>query len=134
MSTPNSENKKFINEETSPSSILPKTSLKYDFRDVNFGGGFAGRDYTGNVIHNYTDASLNETVAKIETLINDLCRNSPVNSTSQQMTIATQVIGAIEDDLDWRQKTIQACQQGLLEAIKTNPIGAFVAGAIEGWQ
>ncbi len=29
---------------------------------------------------------------------------------------------------------MQACQQGLLEAMKSNPIGAFVAGAIEGWK
>ncbi len=34
----------------------------------------------------------------------------------------------------WKQKAIATCQQGLLEAMKTNPIGAFVVGAIEGWK
>ncbi|BAQ60632.1 pentapeptide repeat family protein [Geminocystis sp. NIES-3708] len=105
-----------------------------DFRGAKISGGVAGRDYTGNVINNYTDSSLNQTVTRIETLINDLCKDSSIDSTVQQMIVATKVINKIEDDPNWKQKTIQAFQQGLLEAIKTNPIGAFVAGAIEGWS
>ncbi len=106
----------------------------YNFQGANIGGGFAAKDYTGNVINNYDYSSLNETVTKIDTLINELCENSPVNSTTQQMTVATQVVERIENDPNWKQKAIKACKQGLLETIRTNPIGAFVAGAIEGWQ
>ena len=69
-------------------------------------------------------------MAKIEALINDLSQNSPVNTTTQQMAIATQVIANIEDNPNWKQKAIKACQQGLLEPIKTHPVGAFVASAI----
>ncbi len=50
------------------------------------------------------------------------------------MKIATQTIETIENNTSWKQKARIACQQGLLETLKTHPIGAFVVGAIESWN
>ena len=52
MSTPNSENQTLINEETSPSSLLPKTSLKIPMPIINKShsgnGDNVGRDKNVN--------------------------------------------------------------------------------------
>ncbi|MEL4898550.1 hypothetical protein [Crocosphaera sp. Alani8] len=101
----------------------------YDFKGASFGGGFAGRDYTGDV-NNYSSSDLDETVNKINQLIDQISQTNPNNNTSDRLKIASIVIEEIENNRTWKQKAIQACQQGLLEAIKGNPIGAFVAGAI----
>ena len=106
----------------------------YDFRGATLGGGFAGRDYTGNVTHNNSSSELQETVNQINQLIEQLSQTNPNNNTSDRLKIASIVIEEIEQRPTWKQKTIQACRQGLLEAMKSNPIGAFVAGAIEGWK
>ncbi len=142
MSTHKPDEKRSTDKENNPSYQLPKTSLKipmptvkqYNFQNAKLGGGFAGRDYTGNVINNYNNSDLNETVEEIKELIEQLSKNHPINNTSDAMKIATQVIEKIETNPTWKQKAIAACQQGLLEGIKTNPVGAFVAGAIEGWK
>lgn len=140
MTTSNSDKQKSNNQENTPSTILPKTSLKLpmpvmnDFRGAKIRGNVAGRDYTSNVNYNYGDTTLNETVKSIETLIKDLSQDSSVNTTSEQMLIATKAIATIENNPDWKQKAIKAGKQGLLEVLKSNPLGAFVAIAIEGWQ
>ncbi len=142
MSTHNPDNEQLNNEENYPSSQLPKTSLKipmppvkqYNFQNARLGGGFAGRDYTGNVTNNYNNSDLNETVEQIEELIEQLSNNYPVNSTTDAMKIATQAIEKIETNPTLKQKAIAAFQKGLLEILKNHPVGAFVSGAIEGWK
>ena len=106
----------------------------YDFRGATFGGGFAQGDYTGDVIHNNSSPELQETVNNINQLIEQLSQTNPSNNMSDRLKIASIVIEEIEQRPTWKQKAIQACQQGLLEAMKSNPIGAFVAGAVEGWK
>ncbi|MEA5534897.1 hypothetical protein [Crocosphaera sp. XPORK-15E] len=86
------------------------------------------------MINNDSNSALNDTIKEIQQLIDKLSQNQPINNTSEQMKIAVTVVERIENDLTWKQKAIKASQQGLLEAIKSNPIGAFVAGAIEGWK
>ncbi|GBF82064.1 hypothetical protein [Aphanothece sacrum] len=107
--------------------------INYNLQNSTIGGGIAGRDYRGDIIHNYSSSELNDTIRDIQKLIDTLSQNSSINSTSEQMKIATQVIERIENTPTWKQKAINAAKQGLLEAMKSNPIGAFVAGAIEGW-
>ncbi len=141
MSTHKPDDKR-KNEEKHPSSKLPKTSLKipmppvkqYNFQNAKLGGGFAGRDYTGNVTNNYSDVNLNETVEEIKELIDQLSQNHPINSTTDAMKVATQAIETIETNPTWKQKAIAACQKELLESFKNHPVGVFVLGAIEGWK
>lgn len=97
-------------------------------------GDNVGTGSTKNVTYNYANTNQHETVKEIQNLINQLSQNNPINSTSEQMQIATQAIATIENNPDWKQKAMTAGKQGLLEVLKSNPIGAFVAGAIEGWQ
>ncbi len=106
----------------------------YDFKGATFGGGLAQGDYTGDVTNNYPDKELDETVNKIHQLIEELSQKNTTKNTSDNMKIAFMVVEQIENNKSWKQKAIQACQKGLLEGIKSNPIGAFVAGAIEGWK
>ncbi len=149
MTTPDSENFTTLNEDHYPSSFLPKSTLKIpmppvksnkkissnnDFKGASFGGGFASRDYAGDVINKNIDPSLNETVKDIQTLIDKLSQGDQINRTSEQMKIAAKVIEKIETTPEWKEKAIQANQQGLLEGLKSNLIGAFVAGAIESWK
>ncbi len=105
-----------------------------DFKGATLGGGVAQGDYTGDVTNNYPDKALDETVNKINQLIEELSQKNATNNTSDNMKIAVMVVEKIENNITWKQKAIQACQKGLLEGIKTNTIGAFVAGAIEGWK
>lgn len=142
MSTQNSDNEQLNNEENDPSSQLPKTSLKipmppvkqYNFQNAKLGGGFAGRDYTENITNNYSSSNLQESLEEIKQLIDQFSKDNPINTTTDAMKIATQVIEKIETNPTWKQRVITACQKGLLETLKNNPIGAFVAGAIEGWK
>ncbi len=142
MSTNKPDDKRSTDKEKNASYQLPKTSLKipmppvkqYNFQNAKLGGGFAGRDYTGNVTNNYSDVNLNETVEEIKELIDQLSKNHPVNSTADAMKIATQAIEKIESNPTWKQKAIAACQKGLLESLKNHPVGSFVLGAIEGWK
>ncbi|MGK7942134.1 MAG: hypothetical protein AB4062_18645 [Crocosphaera sp.] len=106
----------------------------YDLKGATFGGGFAARDYTGDVTNNYPSKELDETVNKINQLIEELSPKNTPNNTSDNRKIAVMVVERIEKNITWKQKAIQACQKGLLESMKSNPIGAFVAGAIEGWK
>ncbi len=111
-----------------------KNTNTYDFKGATFGGGFAQGDYTGDVTNNYSSSELQETVNKINQLIEQVSQTNPNNSMSDRMKIASIIIEEIEQRPTWKQKAIKAGQQGLLEAMKSNPIGAFVAGAIEGWK
>lgn len=102
--------------------------------NVTMGRGFAGKDYQGDVINNDSSSELQEIVKQINQLINQTSQTNPNNNTSDRLKIASIVIEEIETNQTWKQKAIQACQKGLLEAMKSNTIGAFVAGAIEEWK
>lgn len=142
MSTHKPDDKTSKGQENSPSYQLPKTSLKipmppvkqYNFQNAKLGGGFAGRDYTENITNNYSSSNLQESLEEIKQLIDQLSKNNSINNTSDAMKIASIVIEEIETNQTWKQKAIEACQKGLLETLKNHPIGAFVAGAIEGWK
>ena len=43
------------------------------------------------------------------------------------------VIAKIEDKPTFKERAIRAARGGLMEGLKQNPVGAVVAGAIEGW-
>lgn len=78
--------------------------------------------------------SLTDVVEEIQKLLERLSQAYPNQTTSQQMKIATQAIEQIESHPNWKEKATQALQAGLLETLRTNPVGAFVVGAIEGWS
>ncbi|MEM9539586.1 MAG: hypothetical protein AAGA60_08745 [Cyanobacteria bacterium P01_E01_bin.42] len=95
-----------------------------------------GSIYTqGNTIYNEASAksSLVDAAKEIQDLLKQLEATNPTTSTTEQMMVATEAIKQIESDPTFKQKAINAAKGGTLEFLKQTPIGAFVAGAIEGW-
>lgn len=102
---------------------------------TTIGGGVAGGNYTGNVTHNYAQPkNLAEAAAEIQQLLEQLSQTYPTTTTTEQMVVATKAIEQIESDPTWKQRAVNALKQGTLSTLETNPVGAFVVGAIKGWQ
>ncbi|MEM9540298.1 MAG: hypothetical protein AAGA60_12465 [Cyanobacteria bacterium P01_E01_bin.42] len=130
-----------------PDDLLPDDiSSNNDFRGANINLAVDSPNSTnvngnhnsiiGNQ-HNYSpeeQQNLIETVQHIESLIEHLKQTHPTATTSEQMQVATHAIAQIEQDTTLKQRAIRALKGGFLESIKSNLIGSFVAGAIEGWN
>ena len=103
-------------------------------------GSVTGEGKIGTAIthqHNYSaegKQTLAEAAKEIQDLLAQLSKTYPNQTTAEQMKIATQAIERIESDPDWKQRAIKALKAGVFESLKTNPVGAFVVGAIEGWE
>jgi uncharacterized protein YjbI with pentapeptide repeats len=109
----------------------------FDLRGSQFGGGLAGRDYTGDVTHNYEQqGNLAEAAAEIQQLLEQLSKTYPTKTTAEQMVVAAEAIKRIESDPTWKQRVINAAKEGGLAALEKaldNPVGALITGAIKGW-
>ncbi|RUS93448.1 hypothetical protein DSM106972_096440 [Dulcicalothrix desertica PCC 7102] len=108
-----------------------------DFRGVNLGGGVAGRDYTGDVIHNNVDRNLAEAAAEIQELLEQLEKSYPTNTTFEKMTVASEAIKRIESNPELHQKIISALKAGSTQAISqmlNHPLASFIIAAFEDWQ
>jgi hypothetical protein len=93
----------------------------------------AGLGNSVNGSQNFAEQSLAEAATKIQQLLQQLEQSYPTTTTVEQMQVATRAIERIEADSNLKQRAISAFRGGFLEALKHNPVGAFVAGAIEGW-
>jgi hypothetical protein len=110
----------------------------YTAGDVTNANLLQGENITSNITNSFTshdtDKTLIDTATEIQTLLEQLSQRYPNQTTTQQMQIATKAIERIENNNNWKQRSIKAFQTGLLESLKTNPVGAFVVGAIQGWS
>ncbi|MEQ8385357.1 MAG: hypothetical protein RH949_23650 [Coleofasciculus sp. A1-SPW-01] len=79
-----------------------------------------------------SDPELQATVQEIQGLVSSLDLTQ-ATTTSQQMRLAEAVITKIEDQPTFKERAIRAARGGLVEGLKQTPVGAIVAGAIEGW-
>ena len=128
----NIENKNTMTEES-----------KYNLSHAQFTGGFAetveGNQIGGN-INNYAlekKQSLVEAATEIRALLEELEKSYPTNTTTEKMIVAAKAIDCIESDPTLKHRVMSAVKEGGLKAFEKaidNPIGAFVAGAIQGWQ
>ena len=73
-------------------------------------------------------------IAASLSLRQQLEQSYPTHTTTEQMVVATKVIEQIESNLTWKQRVIAAFKQGSLKVIEIHPVGAFIVGAIKGWQ
>ncbi len=96
--------------------------------DVKEGAKVAG------VINEAPQQDLAQAAAEIQKLLKQLEESYPTNTTTEQMIVATKAIERIESNPDWKKRAVNALKQGSLKALETHPIGAFVVGAIKGWQ
>ena len=74
-----------------------------------------------------------EAAKEIQALLKQLEASHLVSTTIEQMTVATEAIKKIENNSTLKQRAINAAKNGLIEGLKQNPVGAIVAGIIEGW-
>jgi hypothetical protein len=81
--------------------------------------------------------NLAEAVAEIRQLLEQLSQTYPTHTTVQNMVVAEQAIGRIENDPTWKQRAINALKEGGPTAFKKaidNPAGGFIVEAIKLWQ
>lgn len=111
-------------------------------RNINTGGGNYNEHIQGNYIQgDYNDfkqsQNLAEVAAEIQLLLKQLEQTYPTNTTSEKMVIAAAAINQIERNSTLKQRVINAVKEGGLAAFEKaidNPAGAFITGAIKGWQ
>jgi len=81
--------------------------------------------------------NLAEAAAEIRQLFAELEQSYPTTTTTEKMVAAAEVVKRIESDSTWKQRVLGAVKEGGLAAFEKaidNPAGAFVVGAIKGWQ
>jgi hypothetical protein len=118
----------------------PKES--FHERTINTGGGNYNERIDGSYIQgNYYAAakpqSLVQAAAEIQMLLKQLETTYPTNTPARDMVVATEVVKRIESDPTMKQRVIGAVKEGGLAAFEKaidNPAGAFITGAIKGWQ
>ncbi|RCJ16162.1 hypothetical protein A6S26_33865 [Nostoc sp. ATCC 43529] len=111
-------------------------------RNINTGGGNYNerieRDYIqGNYYAAGQPQSLAQAAAEIQLLLKQLEQTYPTTTTSQQMVVAAEAINQIESNPTLKKRVINAVKEGGLAAFEKaidNPAGAFIVGAIKGWQ
>lgn len=111
-------------------------------RNINTGGGNYNERIQGDYVQgNYYAAgqpqSLAEAAAEIQLLLKQLEQTYPSTTTSQQMVVAAEAINRIESNPTLKKRVINAAKEGGLAAFEKaidNPAGAFIVGAIKGWQ
>ena len=111
-------------------------------RNINTGGGNYNERIQGDYVQgNYYVAgqpqSLAQAAAEIQQLLKQLEQTYPTMTTSQQMVVAAEAINQIESNPTLKKRVINAVKEGGLAAFEKaidNPAGAFIVGAIKGWQ
>ncbi|MBW4603951.1 MAG: pentapeptide repeat-containing protein [Calothrix sp. FI2-JRJ7] len=111
-------------------------------RHINTGGGNYNerieRDYVqGNYYAAGQPQSLAQAAGEIQLLLKQLEQTYPSTTTSQQMVVAAEAINQIESSPTLKKRVINAAKEGGLAALEKaidNPAGAFIVGAIKGWQ
>jgi hypothetical protein len=145
-----SENNRFVDKESILSYFRDHYNihvvLQGDFmagdRNINMGSGNYLERIQGDYVQgNYYAAgqpqSLAQAAAEIQKLLKQLEQTYPTTTTSQQMVVAAEAINRIESNPTMKQKVINAVKEGGLAAFEKaidNPAGAFIVGAIKGWQ
>ncbi|BAY67135.1 hypothetical protein NIES22_72980 (plasmid) [Calothrix brevissima NIES-22] len=111
-------------------------------RNINTSGGNYNERIQGDYVQgNYYATGQPQShalaAAEIQALLKQLEQTYPTTTTSQQMVVAAEAINRIENNPTMKQKVINAVKEGGLAAFEKaidNPAGAFVVGAIKGWQ
>lgn len=111
-------------------------------RNINTGGGNYNERIEGDYIQGnyYTTAqkqNLAEAAAEIQTLLKQLEKSYPTDTTTGKMALATEAIAQIENNPNLTTRILSALQVGSLKAFEqflNHPAASFVVGALEDWQ
>ncbi|NEO23046.1 pentapeptide repeat-containing protein [Moorena sp. SIO4A5] len=115
----------------------PMSNTQYnEFNNPNY-GSIAGRDYTGNVIHNHaSDKNLTEAAAEIQQLLNQLSQTNPTTTNKERNAVVGEVVDQIENNPPLKDKVINALKAGSVETFKEaidHPLVNILMATIEGW-
>ena len=124
-----------------PINVETKTVVEqptFDNRGASFGGGQAGRDYSGDVTHNYAQqGNLAEAAAEIQRLLEQLSQTYPTETLSQKAIVAEEAIKQIENDPTLKERVVSAIKamgvEALMEAID-HPVANVLRAGIEGFR
>ena len=109
-----------------------------NFHGASIGGGVAGRDYTGDVIHNHAvQQNLAEAAAEIQQLLKQLEQSYPTETLTQKAVVAEEAIKLIENNPSLKERVIGALKSAGKEAFKEavdHPLVNVLMAGIEGWQ
>lgn len=109
-----------------------------DFRRATIGGGIAGRDYTGNIIHNHgQQQGLAEAAAEIQKLLEQLEQTYSTDTTTGKMQIAAEAIERIKDDPNLAERILSALKAGgaaALAQLLSHPAASFAIAALDDWH
>jgi hypothetical protein len=110
----------------------------YNLQNPQFGGGFAGQDYIGDVTHNYaSDKNLAEAAKEIQQLLDQLSQTYPTNSTKEKIVVATKALEEIQKNPNLAQRIFRAFKAGgtsALEQSLNHPAASFVINFIKDLQ
>lgn len=103
----------------------------------NYNERIEGDFVQGNKYMGGEKQTLAQTAAEIQALLKQLEKTYPTDSTANQMVVAAKAVEQIEGNSTLKQKAINAVKEGGIAAFEKaidNPAGAFIAGAVKGWQ
>ena len=113
-------------------------TLMYDQRGAKFGGGFAGRDYKGDITYNYAQqGNLAEAAAEIQQLLEQLSQTNPTTTSKEKMIVVAEAVDTIESNPTLKGRVINALKAEGTEAFKEaidHPLVNILMATIEGWQ
>ncbi|RUS92416.1 hypothetical protein DSM106972_099130 [Dulcicalothrix desertica PCC 7102] len=109
---------------------------------ISIGGGNYNEVNQGSYIQGNYDAtgqpqSLVQAAGEIQALLKQLESNYPSNTPARHMVVAMEVLKHLESSPTMKQRVINAVKEGGLAAFEKaidNPAGAFIIGAVKGWQ
>ncbi|MGA9381651.1 MAG: hypothetical protein WBV73_23055 [Phormidium sp.] len=99
-------------------------------------GNIAGNIIIGSNKVSYTQ-ELTEAAAEIKQLLKDLDSLYPINTTSEKMNLAVEVIRRIEADPSLHRRIFSLIKSGGTEALKqelNHPAASILINALEDWQ
>jgi uncharacterized protein YjbI with pentapeptide repeats len=124
-----------------PEFYTEKGDIIVTNRNINTEGGNYNESIKGSYIEgNYYAAgqqNLAQASGEIQQLLKQLEQSYPSTTTSEQMVVAAEAIKCIESNPSLKKRAINAAKEGGLAAFEKaidNPAGAFIVGAIKGWQ
>ncbi|NEP20522.1 pentapeptide repeat-containing protein [Moorena sp. SIO3I6] len=101
------------------------------------GGGIAGRDNKGDVIHHHApDKNLAEAAAEIQQLLNQLSQTNSTSNEIEKLTVVARAAEEIKNKPILKAKVVNALKAGGVEAFKEaidHPLVNILMATIEGW-
>lgn len=93
--------------------------------------------YIENQYHTANQKTLSEAAAEIQQLLEQLDKTYSTDTTAGQMTVATEVMKAVENNPSLADRILSALRVGGVQALQqtlNHPAATFVLAALEDWQ